>query len=214
MKSINIEWTSYGQVGLVAGTDERVKSIEGFDGYFITDHGRVLSAFNGTGFGIHINYDSITEKVQQWHGKPAREYWRIALWNNGKRKNFAVHRLVALAFIDNPWNKKYVDHLEYPSNHYKDLEWVTQKENVERGKIGQGLRAKRKSTKVVPNISDKQNTTVKPGRKSLTYTLEDSNGNRIIVSSLNKFCKERGMNSTGFYRGFTVKGYRLVARGE
>ena len=216
MNKVNIVWTTYGQEGFVEGTEERVRLIDGYDGYFITDYGRVLTAFNGTGFGSHINYDCIKEKVQYWGGNPERLYLRVALWNNGKRKNFSVHRLVAIAFIPNLDNLPIVDHLHYPSNHYKELEWITQLENVRRGKIGQGLRKKQPINSIVPIISDKKTPTSnhQPGRKSLTYTIEDPNGNRIVVSSLNKFCKENDLYSGNLYKGGRSKGYRVVARGE
>ena len=132
MDKINIVWTTYGQEGLVEGTEERVRLIDGYDGYFITDYGRVVTAL---GQGRRTpDFDNIIEKAQQWRGVESRRYWNTTLWNKGKRKNFFVHRLVALAFIPNPNNLPKVDHLNYPSNHYKDLEWVSQRENVGRGK--------------------------------------------------------------------------------
>ena len=59
-------------------------------------------------------------------------YYQICLRKNGKRKNRQVHRLVAEAFISNPLNKKIVNHKDYDplNNNFKNLEWCTQKENV------------------------------------------------------------------------------------
>lgn len=50
---------------------------------------------------------------------------------NGKRKNFAVHRIVANAFIPNPEYKPEVNHkdLNKANNNIDNLEWVSSSEN-------------------------------------------------------------------------------------
>ena len=60
---------------------------------------------------------------------------------NGKRKNFAVHRIVANAFIPNPFYKPEVNHkdLNKANNTVGNLEWVDSSENTKHS-YGQGLR--------------------------------------------------------------------------
>jgi len=43
-----------------------------------------------------------------------------------------VHRLIAVTFIANPENKRYVDHIDFneQNNHVENLRWVTAKENT------------------------------------------------------------------------------------
>ncbi len=59
-------------------------------------------------------------------------YWTVKLNNLGKYSTVYVHRLLALAFIDNLLNKPFVNHingnkLDYSLN---NLEWVTASENM------------------------------------------------------------------------------------
>jgi hypothetical protein len=49
-----------------------------------------------------------------------------------KKKNYYIHRLVAMLFVENPRNEKYVNHIDFnkENNNALNLEWCTQKENV------------------------------------------------------------------------------------
>ena len=60
-------------------------------------------------------------------------YRGVILCKNGKIKRYLVHRLVAIAFIENPKNKPYINHLDcnINNNNVENLEWCTQKENID-----------------------------------------------------------------------------------
>jgi hypothetical protein len=62
---------------------------------------------------------------------------KVRLYKDDKAKDFYLHRLVAIAFIDNPDNKPYINHIDSnpDNNHYTNLEWVTHKENVNHARI-------------------------------------------------------------------------------
>lgn len=55
----------------------------------------------------------------------------VILSKNGSSATCRVHKLVANAFIPNPENKPYVDHIDTDriNNNVNNLRWVTQKEN-------------------------------------------------------------------------------------
>lgn len=59
-------------------------------------------------------------------------YYGIKLCKNGVKESFKIHKLVAIAFIENPFGKKYINHINSvrTDNNVSNLEWVTQSENM------------------------------------------------------------------------------------
>lgn len=64
---------------------------------------------------------------KNWDG-----YLRIQLWDHGDCKYVSIHRLVAEAFIPNPENKPFINHINgiKNDNRIENLEWCTQRENI------------------------------------------------------------------------------------
>jgi len=64
--------------------------------------------------------------------KTKNGYLQVALQKDGKLKSFKVHRLVALTFLDNQFNKSQVNHIDCNKSNNKidNLEWCTPKENT------------------------------------------------------------------------------------
>lgn len=65
--------------------------------------------------------------------KTTGKYNHILLCKNGDRKNFAIHRLVAEAFVPNINNYPIVNHINENSrdNRASNLEWTTYKGNMQ-----------------------------------------------------------------------------------
>lgn len=65
-------------------------------------------------------------------------YYHISLKNKDCKKGLKVHRLVALAFINNPENKTDVNHEDKNklNNNITNLTWMTRKENNQHKSIG------------------------------------------------------------------------------
>lgn len=59
-------------------------------------------------------------------------YFRVTLFVEGKRNWVSIHRLVALAFLENPHNLPQVNHIDGDgkNNYITNLEWVTPSENI------------------------------------------------------------------------------------
>lgn len=67
-------------------------------------------------------------------------YLRLGLYLNDVKTNHQIHRLVAIAFIDNPENKEQVNHKNgiKTDNRVDNLEWVNNYENF-RHSVNLGL---------------------------------------------------------------------------
>jgi HNH endonuclease/NUMOD4 motif len=93
------------------------KDINGYEGrYKISNFGRVWSVRNKVLLSPYVT----------------KSYLCVSFIASGKKKNYKVHRLVAIHFIDNPKEKTEVNHIDGDklNNHYKNLEWCTRSENM------------------------------------------------------------------------------------
>ena len=95
------------------------KDIPEFDGYQVSNFGRVKSLPRAG----HHKKDIIMKDFIINSG-----YKCVTI----NKKNKTIHRLVAKAFIKNPYNKNQVNHINGNKldNHVDNLEWVTQGENM------------------------------------------------------------------------------------
>ena len=101
------------------------RPIKGFDGYEVSNTGKVRSL-------NYLNKKGNIKELSHWIGK--KGYHQVTLRKNNKNSYPYIHRLVAEAFIPNPDNKPEVDHIIPVSNGGSDgadnLRWCTHKENM------------------------------------------------------------------------------------
>jgi hypothetical protein len=96
---------------------EEYRVINGFSKYEVSNMGNVRNRLTGKCLKPGLNHDG---------------YHQVGLTDDCKKsKTLRVHRLVAGAFIDNPNNKKIVDHINNvrTDNRRENLRWATNHEN-------------------------------------------------------------------------------------
>jgi len=112
---------------------ETWKPIVGYEGlYEVSNMGRIKSLPKT--IDIHRCLQHRNEKI--FNGsKDNHGYMCVTLCNNGKRKTFKVHRLVAYAFIPNPDNLPQINHKDEnkANNCVENLEWCDQSYNINYG---------------------------------------------------------------------------------
>ena len=112
--------------------DEIWKDINGYEGlYQVSNKGRVksLDRYATNHSKKQFRPERILKQNIQQAGRSKR--CMVVLSKEGKLRPVRVHRLVAEAFIPNPENKPFIDHIDTDStnNKVENLRWVTAKEN-------------------------------------------------------------------------------------
>lgn len=108
---------------------EKWKKIEGYEGYYISNKGRVRVLDRIGARGEYIPGCIRKENISQGG------YSYVALSKGGILKNFRVSRLVANAFIPNPYGLPEVNHKDENklNNSVENLEWCTRQYNANYG---------------------------------------------------------------------------------
>ncbi len=106
---------------------ENILNYEGF--YQISNLGNVRSLDRFITINNKLSFKKGKIMVVSENNK---EYKQISLSKNNKLKTFKIHRLIALAFIPNPNNYPYVNHIDgnKKNNNIINLEWCTAQMNI------------------------------------------------------------------------------------
>jgi len=99
--------------------NEKIKVVDGYEGkYAVTTNGRVWNIRKNNWLKQH---------------KTGRGYYYVTLCKDNTSKNYKVHRLVGLAFVQNPDDKPQINHLngKKSDNRVSNLKWSTARENMQ-----------------------------------------------------------------------------------
>lgn len=155
------------------------KEIKGTQGlYYVSSYGRIWSVKN---------------KMIRKDTDNGKGYRFIKLTVKGKSKLHYVHRLVCLNFIENPENKKLVNHkdLNKSNNHLSNLEWVTASENM--------IHARDNGVLHISEYQKKRIKEANSGENSHLSKLTDK-----IVLEIRKIYSERKLNYLEISKMFNV----------
>jgi hypothetical protein len=106
------------------------KDVVGYEGcYKVSSKGQVISLARVIYNGVNTFYSQPKLLIQY---VSSTGYYTVTLSKNAVRKKFKVHRLVAIAFINNPEYKLFIDHINTirTDNRIENLRWVTRSENA------------------------------------------------------------------------------------
>ena len=109
------------------------KVIKDFPEYMVTYEGEIWS---------YKNKYKCRKGLRKLKPRISRNgYAYVDLVDGDKKKRYSIHRLVAFQFCDGYFDGAVVNHKDSNTlnNDYRNLEWVTQAENIRKGYITSGI---------------------------------------------------------------------------
>lgn len=175
--------------------EEEWRDVAGYEGWYqVSDEGRVRCLKRRLKNGGVFVYEEPLIRMLRGTDKG---YLQVTLFDGAKRKDFAVHRLVAQAFIPNPLNLPEVNHRNEvkSDNRAENLEWCSRKYNMNYGS------AKHRSKMNNPNRRDVEQYT-RDGVFVMRYhsSMDAHRETGIDNSAITKCClKRKNFNTAGGY---------------
>lgn len=149
------------------------KDVEGYEGYYlVSNYGRIKSFYR--------NKKGRVIKPSVMNGGTG--YEQVGLYKNGIQKKVLLHRLIAEAFIANPDNFPFVNHIDENkiNNSAENLEWCTSLYNN-----NHGTRNKRISNTQSMPVSAK---CIKTGNELHFKSIAEASKQGFNASSIWKVC--------------------------
>ena len=189
--------------------EEIWKPIKGYESYYeVSSFGRVRSICRV----VSNKWGSSTLRKSAILRPYCKKYPMVVLARDGKTKNCLIHRLVAEAFIPNPNHYPVVNHIDEnkANNHVGNLEWCTQKYNINYGTSLKMRGATQSITRKGRHYSPK--TEFKPGNISpslLHRVMCVETG--VLYDSVKEACKDCGLSRSSVLKSYknnkTIKGF-------
>ena len=157
---------------------ETFVKIDGFENYEVSNLGKVRNMKSGKVLKPQLNRNG---------------YLMHLLYENNKQKHLYLHRIIAIAFIDNPEEKPCVNHIDENklNNDLSNLEWCTVKENNIHG-----TRTKRVAEKCFKKVIQLDlNDNVLNEFESMTQAEQETGAS---VSHISSCCNGKRKSAGGF----------------
>ena len=183
------------------------KPVKGYEGlYEISDLGNLRSL---------DRYVMCDNEYRLFKGKPKKPhltpkgYLTIFLFKNGQGKHYFMHRLVAEAFIPNPNDLPFIDHINTvkDDNRVENLRWCTQKENCNNPISRQKLKESKRQS-MTPEIIEKAKATraANIAKRPYDYIMGvGRNGEPLFFRSINEASE---------YLGVPIDSLRYIMKGK
>ncbi|WP_428743174.1 NUMOD4 domain-containing protein [Tenacibaculum sp.] len=110
------------------------KPVPGFEGlYEVSKCGRIRSTYKEVACSSSLTGIRRLPTKEKTLTNDGKGYLITRLSKGKKSRNYFVHQIVALAYIDNPNNLKVINHKDGNplNNNVNNLEWCTQKYNIQ-----------------------------------------------------------------------------------